>query len=423
VLAGYLRRFGGFQRDARIFLGTTLVGGVAGGLFWIDFNLYLAALGLTPAEIGLVATAGSVAGVVAAFPAARLSDHTGRRLVLALGLLLQLAATIGLLMATALPHLALLALLYGAGQQAYTVVVSPFLTEHSRPEERNELFALQFALTSLTTVLAAAMGTLTAAAAAALWGTAPDSVATFRLIVVVMALFLAGAVVTVAFLSDDRPRREASAPPTAPRSGPQGRPRIAGLRLDVTRRFVRLLIPGFLISVGAGQLIPFLNLYLEGKFGLSVAALNAAFGLTSLGTVVAVLAQPALARRRGKVASVVVVQAASLPFLAILGFAPWLPAVLAALVVRNALMNAGNPIQTAFAMEILPPRERASYSAASNVLWSVGWLVGGPLYSLLQASLGFSAGYTAGFVLIIVLYSVATWLFWVWFHEVEGQGR
>ena len=74
--------------------------------------------------------------------------------------------------------------------------------------------------------------------------------------------------------------------------------------------------------------------------------------------------------------------------------------------VRNSLMNAGNPIANAFAMEQLRPAERATYAATASLLWSLGWTIAGPWYSILQATLGFEAGYAVNFVTVIVLYSV-----------------
>jgi len=95
--------------------------------------------------------------------------------------------------------------------------------------------------------------------------------------------------------------------------------------------------------------------------------------------------------------------------------------VIIAMAIRNSLMNAGNPIANAFAMEQLPAAERATYSATASLLWSLGWVIAGPWYSILQKSLGFEAGYTVNFVTIIVLYSVGTWLYWHWFHGVEER--
>ncbi|MER3418841.1 MAG: MFS transporter, partial [Chloroflexota bacterium] len=189
------------------------------------------------------------------------------------------------------------------------------------------------------------------------------------------------------------------------------------------RLFVRLLAPGFLISVGAGQCIPFLNLYIQRKFGLDVATLNSAFAVAALGTAMATLLQPALARRFGQMGSVVAVQAASIPFLVVLGWVPVLPLVLVALAVRNALMNAGNPILSAFAMEQANPAERATLSAAMSLVWSAGWVVGGPYYSLVQANLGFERGYAVDFVTVVACYSAATALYWWWFVGSEGPRR
>ena len=51
----------------------------------------------------------------------------------------------------------------------------------------------------------------------------------------------------------------------------------------------------------------------------------------------------------------VIVQGASIPFLVVLGFSPVLWTVILAMAVRNSLMNAGNPIFSAFAMERVSP--------------------------------------------------------------------
>ena len=182
-----------------------------------------------------------------------------------------------------------------------------------------------------------------------------------------------------------------------------------------------MVSPGFLISIGAGQVIPFLNLFIQRKFGLDLTSLNAVFALTSLGTLAAILAQPRLARRFGQITSVVIVQAASIPFLVVLGFSPILWTVITAMAVRNSLMNAGNPIFTAFAMEQVSGAERATLSAAMSVLWTIGWVIGGSWYAGLQATLGFEGGYTVNFVTIITLYSIATALYWMWFRKVDRR--
>ena len=489
MLVRYLRSLTGFERDARLFLFVTLASGSAVSLWWIDFNLYLRSLGIDPALIGLVATAGSAASLVIAFPASILSDRVGRRLVLLGGAALMTAAFAGLLVTSALPALFLMAAAFSAGSGAMGVVAQPFLAEHSRADERSELFAVQFAISNGTNVAAALAGGFIAQLVAQAGGFDPQGPEAYRVLIALMAGLGFVAVLMLTWLRDDRPARGGrarawagaggsgtsggsgavvqsdgsdgsdqpdgsggsgqsdgsggSGVPGVPRagggirsSGPGiGRPRTTrrtvglsallrdGIRVSDRGDFARLLLPGFLISLGAGQVIPFLNVFIQGRFHLPLASLNALFAITGLGTLVATLIQPALARRWGKIGSVVLVQATSIPFIVVLGFSPIFWTVAVAMAVRNSLMNAGNPIFGAFAMERVRPEERATFSAASSLLWALGWVIAGPWYSLLQATLGFNAGYTVNFVTIIALYTVGTALYWAWFGRDEREAR
>ncbi|HVL53529.1 MAG TPA: MFS transporter [Vitreimonas sp.] len=427
-LSDYARRFTGFDRDARRYLLVTIVAGAAISLYWIDFNLYLAALGVPRATIGLIATGSSLAGAIVAFPASSLSNRIGRRGVIVGGLAVMAVAMVGLLFTSSVVGIALLAATFGAGQQAVFVTQSPFLTEHSRPEHRSELFSLHFAIINMTNVAAAVLGGVGAGWIASIAGFAPESADVYRIVLAVMAVLLAASVALAITLGDDRPSRtrpgmvrSAGEPAAFPLERPDERRRRIGFAIADRGRYVRLVLPGFLIAVGAGQVIPFLNLFVQRKFGLELASLNAVFALTSIGTMVAILLQPALARRLGRVGSVVAVQGASIPFLVALGFSPVLWTVVLAMAVRNSLMNAGNPILNAFAMDQVRPGERATLAATMSALWSVGWVIGGPYYSVLQATLGFEAGYSVNFLTIIVLYSVATALYWFWFRDAEPQ--
>lgn len=419
--------FGNFHRNARMFLVTSLVAGAALSLYWIDFHLYLAALGYSYATIGAIATVASLIAAALSFPASAASDRFGRRAVIAGGLGLSLVALVGLLAFEALAAIVLFAALWAVGQQAFQVVVAPYLAEHSDPDHRNELFASQFAIYSATNVIAAIVGGLVAVTIARHLGFDPEGPGTYRLVLVIMSVLVVVALGTVGLLSDDRPRttlphelKEAGEPARFPRDPRRPRARF-GLVVRDRRRLLQLVFPGFLISIGAGQVIPFLNLFIQGKFGLDLATLNGVFALTSVGTFIAILAQPVLARRLGQIGSVVTVQAVSIPFVVVLGFSPVLWTVVAAMMIRNSLMNASNPIFTAFAMEQVTSGERATLSAAMTVIWSAGWVVGGTMYAVSQAALGFEAGYALNFLALIALYSAAASLYWIWFRPDDRR--
>jgi len=429
-LRHYLTGFRGFDRDARVFLVTTLLSSGAISLFWINFNLYLAALDVSPSTIGLIAATGSLSSTIAALPASIMADRIGRRLTMIGGAALASIALAGLMVATDEPFLFAMAVLYGAGQQTLFVVAIPFLTERSRPDQRNELFALQFALTNATQVVAALAGGALAAAVAVSTGHGAGSPEAYRVLLALMLGLMVAALLSLLRLSDDRPWIAREGRPQLDPAPPSGGSRSdrtlhrldrLGIRLGNPGLTARLLLPGFLIALGAGQVIPFLNLYVVGRFGLDLSEVNAVFAVTAFGTMVAILLQPALARRYGKIASVVIVQASSIPFLIVLGFAPLVWLVILAMAVRNSLMNAGNPILNAFVMEQVKPAERATIAAAMSLLWSLGWVIAGIYYSFVQQALGFERGYTVNFVTIIVLYSVATSLYWLWFRHTEAR--
>ena len=155
ALRRYVRSFSGFERDARIFLLVTLVYGVTLSLWWVDFNLYLASLHFDTAFIGLVGPPAAAAGAVVAFPASLLSDRVGRRLVLVFATGASALGVLGLLLVGSSPAVVLCAALIGAANQAFFVVQSPFMAEHSHAEHRGELFSLQSAISTGVNVVAA----------------------------------------------------------------------------------------------------------------------------------------------------------------------------------------------------------------------------------------------------------------------------
>ncbi len=427
-----LRRFAagyrGFSRNARIYIGGSFLSSAAFGLFFVNFNLYLAARGFDPSTIGLVATTSGLSIAAAAIPASILANRLGRRNTMLLGSATVMVAFLGFLTLDALPAIFMLTVLYGTGQQLMQIPASPFLTENSRSDQRNEVFALNGAMFNLSQVIAG----LSAGAIVGLFlgGGSTNQVASFHLLLVGMFVLIGGTALLLIVIGDDRHRSglaetgvvppEPNQPPMAA-SGVRARLSRIGIHVGDPRLFVKLVAPGFLVAIGAGQVLPFLNLYIVGRFGLDLSTTNAVFAVSALGTMIAILIQPGIARRYGKIQSVVLVQAASIPFIIVLGFAPWIPLVILGMTVRNALMNAANPVFSAYVMGRVKPLERATITASQSMVWSIGWAIGGIYYSTVQATLGFARGYDVNFLTIIAFYSTATTLYFLWFARPERK--
>lgn len=153
---------------------------------------------------------------------------------------------------------------------------------------------------------------------------------------------------------------------------------------------VWLLIPPFLISWGAALLIPYLNLFFKGRFAVSDGLLGLIFAGLNITTGAAALVGPAISARIGKIRTVALTQALSIPFLLALGFVPLLgPAVVAALA-RGALFNMGTPLYDAFAMERTEEAARPAVIGLINGAYSAGYLFAPAISTLVQERYGFA---------------------------------
>lgn len=348
-----------------------------GNLVYFFLNFHLEALGYGRQAIGLAQALLLFTGVVFALPLAYLIPRLGYLKSLYLAFLLAMAS--GLLLGLGLwvfPSLAG----YGLAGALLQGALAPLMARLVPAERRVALFSLQAALTTASGFFSTLLAGFLSDWLGARW-------------VLLFALpFFLLAVPLVLGLPEG-----------------QGQvPRLRG-RLGV---WLRLLLPQVVIGFGAGLVIPFLNLFLKEKFGLTYGTTGLVFALSSLATGLAMLLQPLLVRRVGKLGAIVGVQALSLPFLAILAWAPWLPLVTLALLVRGALMNAAGPVYAALVMDYLPDEERPGFFLVEGGLWSLLFALGSALSGRVQEALGLAAFHYL-FAVTLVLYTLGIAL-WPW---------
>ena len=106
----------------------------------------------------------------------------------------------------------------------------------------------------------------------------------------------------------------------------------------------KLILPSLVISVGAGMVMPFMNVFFRNVHSQSDTAIGVIFAWGSLAMGIGLVVAPALAERFGKIQVVTATQALSIPFLALLGFAPWFEVSVVAYYIRLTLMNMSGQI-------------------------------------------------------------------------------
>ena len=407
----YLRRLRNLSRNARLFLLSIIITGLGFSIYMLIFNLYVVSRGYSRSFLGELQSLPNLIALVGALPAGVLVDHIGRKRAMVLAGAGQTLATLGVVIAPGMGWLRLSMILFGVCQSLWMVSSAPFMMENSTDDERDSLFSASFGLQTLVGFF----GTLVGGYLPTLFGgwlgvaveSAPAYAATLGVTVALSALAL-----LPILMIREQDRAERAGPPASRR--PWRNLEHPGLAL-------RLFLPNIIISMGAAILIPYMNLFFKETFAISDKVLGTLFSVSAVVTGLATLAAPLLADRWGRIRSLVITQLTSIPFLLLIGFSGvfWVSAL--AFWVRAALMNMGNPLYEAFAMEQVGERERATVSGLMGMSWNIGWTVGPYLSGTMQANP--HIGWQPIFVITCLLYIAASLLARRFFQRLDDEQR
>ena len=150
----------------------------------------------------------------------------------------------------------------------------------------------------------------------------------------------------------------------------------------------KLILPMLLTSLGAGLVMPFMNVFFREFHHQPDPVIGTLFAWGSLAMGIGLLIAPPHAERTGKIQLVVITQALSIPFLILLGFSPifWVGA--ATYYIRLALMNMSSPVYQTFIMEHVEPSARATVASLTSMAWNFGWAFSPTISGWLQVRYG-----------------------------------
>ncbi|CAM3737915.1 MFS transporter [Deinococcus frigens] len=377
-----------FSPQVWLFLTTSFSFGLAQAFLALFLNFYLRALGLGPEWQGIMNALPALTLVFLSLPAVALARRISNAHTIKIGVALSLLGTLILALAGGPVGIVMGALVQGAGSALLMVAGSPFMANNSDARSRITLFSVQSALMTGAGFVGNLIGGRVPEAYALFTSTAPDGVGALR-----TALLVATALQLLGLLP-------------ALKLKPSGKTSQTGRSFAVRdkAKLLRLIFPNLLVGLGAGATIPFLNVFIEGKFQINYASLGQLFAWASLATAATALLQPLLVRRLGQLQVVLLVQASSLPFLALLGFAPHLWMVTLALFTRGALMNAAGPVYGAYAMSSLDEDDRPMYSALNIIAWDSGWAISSVLAGVVRGQLAFTPAFQVLFAWTLLMY-------------------
>jgi len=288
----------------------------------------------------------------------------------------------------------------GLAQSLGAVTNGPFLMENSGPKERTYLFSFSLGFS----MLAGSVGNWLGGYLPTWLGVSLNADPTSQLAYAISLLSIGAAALVgiVPILLIKSPHlSKADRADFAPFS----------YILENRAKLTRLVTPMLITSIGAGLIMPFMNVFFRIQHGQSDDVIGTLFALGSLAMGVGMVVAPPLSEKVGKIQLVVITQALSIPFLILLGFSPWLWLAIVAYYIRAGLMNMSGPVYQTFIMEQADPKARATVASLSSMSNSFGWALSPTISGYIQESNGFGPV----FVLTILLYCLSIYLYWAYF--------
>ena len=406
----YLQRLRSFSPNARFYLLSTVITGLSFSIYMLIFNLYVDSRGYPRSFLGELQSLPNLIALFGAVPAGMLVDQIGRRRALLLANAGRTVTSLGIVLAPDASWLRLSMIVFGVSTSLWMVSGSPFMVENSTPKERNALFSANFGLQTLVGFFGTLVGGYLPTFFGGFLGVDVESAAAYGFTLSATVGLSALSLIPV-LLIKEQPRPAAA----------QVRSFLPWRNISNPGLAARIFIPNIVISTGAAILIPYMNLFFKETFPISDRTLGLIFAVSAVITGTATLASPVLADRWGRIRALVLTQLASIPFLLTIGFSPvsWLAAI--AFWVRAALMNMGNPLYEAFAMEQMAERERATISGLMGMSWNIGWTIGPYLSGYMQSNP--SIGFKPIFLITCSLYVLAAILEKTFFQRLDDRQR
>lgn len=412
----YLGKTARFQANARLVLIYSAITGLSFGVFRFLFNFYVLSLGTNFDEtfIGLLQTTSSFAAIAIALPAAYVAERFSQKRIMVVTSLASAIAILGLVLFPYKGLLLLFQMAVGTMMSLRQVAIAPFLMANTSEDERQWVFSFNFGLITMSNFFGNLLAGWLPSWLGGLFNAAPTDTLSYQLAM--------GSMMLVSLLS------------VGPISMIKIKPHKAKRTIELPwvqlkqqgSSLLRYFVPQLIIGLGAGMMMPFMNIYFRKVYDQPDQTVSLVFAVGGLSMAVAQFLGPPLAERMGKLKAVIFTQLLSVPFLLTLSIGAYLVAVAglpggfwfliagAAYVFRLALMNLSNPIYQTFVLEHVPEKSQALAMSLNSLSFQFGWFIMPQISGWLQVRYP-GSGFVVIFASVAVFYLAAIAIEWALF--------
>ncbi len=408
------RRILSFNRNVKLFMVANLFIQIGMGVFMVMYNLYIRELGMPETVNGKVISMSALASAIMLVPAGLLSDKFGRKWMIVGGAVFGALTLFYRSIEVVENPIIFAAFLTGLFMAFVQVSGVPFLAENSTAGERVHLFSIHFALMTVANVIGSLFGGIIADVLEVVVGM--DATEAIR-----WALLVGAIIFTIGLLPLFKLKNGPLVEIQVKEEKQQTKlPDLVDASLKRNMKLIfHFAFASLLIGIGSGLVVPYLNLYFANRFDASNAYIGFILALGSAMTAVAILIGPMLVKRYGKVKALIAFQLLSIPFLILTAFTTSLWLASLGFLMRQALMNAGSPIQSAIAMEIVADKYKGLANSVNQMVFNVGWATMGPIATGLVVASGFYWGYAIAFSITAGLYVLSS----IYYYVVFGKRK
>ena len=165
------------------------------------------------------------------------------------------------------------------------------------------------------------------------------------------------------------------------------------------------------------MIVPFFSMYLKFTLETSDGVVGTIMAISQVGTVIGGLIVPPLAKKIGRVNTVLACQLLSIPFLISISFPQGIIIITISFFFRSSLMNMAGPVIGSLAMDIVDDETRTYMSSMvsliNNLFRSIGIYIGGYLM--------FAYNYNTPYYWTILCYLIGTVILYNVFKNVKDK--
>jgi MFS family permease len=303
--------------------------------------------------------------------------------------------------------------LSGAGTAFLFVPTMPFIVDLTGRRERHAVAALAFSLNSISVTVGSLLGGWMPRGLSLVFGFGSPSAEAYRYTLIVGVLLAGLALIPLFMMTPDRKR---ALPQDDKEPGGAASMPVALHPRTLRWHMIVFIAVGGLMSLGAGAMFPFYNVFLE-REGASAGQIGLIFSAAGLMAAFVGLLSPWVSHRLGSLKATVIIRLAPAPWYLMLMLVPNLPIAIVAHMLRTTSINMSWPIDSTYVSELLPARARASVFSYRSGAWNLGW----SFSSLIAGKMIVERGYNVAFGAYVVFMVAAMVLFYAYFARAARR--